>query len=68
MDIEIKWEYILAIAIVVTVGVALALGTLNATDFIAILGMILAFLSGVYAVRTLSRELAEVRKLEKSKS
>lgn len=60
-QIEIKWEYIFAIAVIIVVGVGIALDKLTAENFIAILGLIFTFLTGRYAVNILTKELSELR-------
>ena len=47
-EITLKWEYVLAIVIVVTAGVCVVFDKLSAENFIAIIGMVLSFLGGTY--------------------
>jgi len=48
MNIELKWEYLLAIVIVVVAGICTAVSKLSPENFIAIIGMVLSFLGGAY--------------------
>jgi type IV secretory pathway VirB2 component (pilin) len=56
---ELKWEYVLAIAVILVAGVNLALGRMDAKDFISVVGIVIGFLGGaaygVYKARWLRR-------------
>jgi len=47
-QVALKWEYILAIVIVVTAGICVVFDKLSAENFIAVIGMVLSFLGGTY--------------------
>lgn len=65
MEIEIPWDYILAIVVIVTAGGALFMAgeKMTAADFIAILGMVFSFLGGSFV--GYKAAIREVRKLAK---
>ena len=44
--LEIKWEYVLGVVIVVSAAICLALGRMTPHDFIYIIGLVLSFLGG----------------------
>jgi drug/metabolite transporter (DMT)-like permease len=56
---ELRWEYVLAIVVVVVAGVCLALGRMDAKDFISVVGIVIGFLGGavygMYRARWLRR-------------
>lgn len=65
---EIKWEYVLAVAIIVVVGIALIVGQIGSNEFIVILTILLNFIAEYFVIRVFRTELREQRAFRKGES